>query len=144
MERVLYKPNKENNKRKQNGLINTYFATFFAKVIFLVMAFFLFYNIFHSVKITSQKLEILNTAEAEVNSLRVKNLKLDLELEEMKKVSYLEVEARDRLNFTGKGETIFVIPDNLLERSSDNLENILSESNPVQSKSTFEVWIEWL
>ena len=108
------------------------------------MSFFLFYNVFHSVKITSQKLEILNAAEAEVNSLRVQNLKLELELDEMKKVSYLEVEARDRLNFAGEGDTVFVIPTNLIERSGYNLADILAESNPVQTKSTLEIWIEWL
>ncbi len=144
VEKFLYKPNKNENIRKQNVLLNSYFATFFVKIIFLVMSFFLFYNVFHSVKITSQKLEILNAAEAEVNSLRVQNLKLELELDEMKKVSYLEVEARDRLNFAGEGDTVFVIPTNLIERSGYNLADILAESNPVQTKSTLEIWIEWL
>ena len=77
MERFVYKPNKNENTRKQNFLLNSYFAMFFAKIVFLVMSFFLLYNVFHSVKITSQKLEILNAAEAEVNSLRVQNLKLE-------------------------------------------------------------------
>jgi cell division protein FtsB len=61
-------------------------------------------------------LEILNHAEKEVGDLRLDNLELLTLSEYMKSDEYLETEARNRLNLSGKGETVFVIPDEILKK----------------------------
>ena len=144
MEKVTYRPNRGNSCNNQNGLLSVYFSSFFVKMVFLIMSFFLFYNIFRSINITAQKLEILDTAEAEVTALRVKNLKLNLRLDEMKKISFLEVEARDRLNFAGNGETVFVIPENLLKKSEEDIQLLLSDATTLEDQSVMDIWMAWL
>lgn len=144
MDKVTYRPNRKVVRKKESEALNSLMSSFVVKSLFLMLSFFLFYNILHSIKITSQKLDILDRAEVEVNTLRVKNLKLGLKLEEMKEVSYLEVEARDRLNFSGENEIVFVVPDSLMEKSQESLDLILNDSCSQGDLSTIEVWKEWL
>jgi cell division protein FtsB len=146
MDKITYRPDRvsSRNNRSESDTINSLMSSFIVKIAFLVLSFFMFYNVLHSIKITSQKLDILEQAEQEVNELRVKNLKLSIQLDEMKETSYLEVEARDRLNFSGEGEIVFVIPDSLLEKSKDNLELILNDNVVDEVESTWAIWKEWM
>jgi len=146
MDKITYRPDRvsRGNNRSETDAINSLMSSFVIKIAFLVLSFFMFYNVLHSIKITSQKLDILEQAEREVNELRVRNLKLSIQLDEMKETSYLEVEARDRLNFSGEGEIVFVIPDSLLEKSKDNLELILNDNVVNDFESTWEAWKEWM
>lgn len=108
---------------------------------FLVLSFFLFYNIFRSIQITGAKLEILNRAEKEVDSLRVENIRLILEKDTVQSPDYIETEARNRLNYSKDGEILFIIPDSVLELAKEELEVIISgEKGGVEEK---EIWKQW-
>lgn len=108
---------------------------------FLVLSFFLFYNIFRSIQITGAKLEILNRAEKEVDSLRVENIRLILEKDTVQSPDYIETEARNRLNYSKDGEILFIIPDSVLELAKEELEVIISgEKGEVEEK---EIWKQW-
>ena len=83
---------------------------------------YFFYSIYNSVIITYQKIEISKHAREEVDKLRLENLKLALSLESMSSQEYIEVQARDRLNFSGSDEYIFVIPDSTLKSAQEQIE----------------------
>lgn len=76
----------------------------------------------------------------EVDSLRLKNLELDLLLSSMQSKEYLEVQARDRLNFTGEKEYVFVIPDILLKEKEKDLNRILYGQEEKKEEKAYEVW----
>lgn len=76
----------------------------------------------------------------EVDSLRLKNLELDLLLSSMQSKEYLEVQARDRLNFTGEKEYVFVIPDSLLKEKEKDLNRILYGQEEKKEEKGYEVW----
>ena len=108
MDRVIYRQPDKRVKQEKEIVIMSLFNSSVAKVVLLGISVFLVYSIFHSVSITVQKVEILNKARVEVEDLRLRNLELASLLERMQTVEYLEVEARDRLNFTGKKDIVFV------------------------------------
>jgi len=115
----------------------------FVKFVFLGISVFLLYNVFHSVDITVQKVNILKNAREEVETLRVTNLELATQLQSMQNPEYIEVEARDRLNFSGTNDVVFVIPDSLLDSAGERLSMILDE-RVEESKSNMEVWLDLL
>ncbi len=115
----------------------------FVKFVFLGISVFLLYNVFHSVDITVQKVNILKNAREEVETLRVTNLELATQLQSMQNPEYIEVEARDRLNFSGTNDIVFVIPDSLLETAGERLDMILNEKEEVE-RSNLEVWLDIL
>jgi cell division protein FtsB len=144
MDRFIYKdPNRRESTKKRIGP-NPIFNTIFAKILLLTVSFFLFYNIINSVNITIQKLDIHKRAQREVDELRLKNLELALLLENMGREEYLEIQARDRLNFSGEKEYLFVVPVNLLEETKLKVQNILSEEDCPYEGPPFEVWADFL
>jgi len=58
----------------------------------------------------------------------------------------LEKEARDRLNFGGKDEVVFVIPDSTLEMAMEEVEKIIASSQEsiYESGSNFEEWLSFV
>lgn len=76
----------------------------------------------------------------EVDSLRLRNLELDLLLSSMQNREYLEVQARDRLNFAGEREYVFVIPDNLFEEKESELNRILYGEVERNERPVYEIW----
>ena len=115
----------------------------FVKFVFLGISVFLLYNVFHSVDITVQKVNILKNAREEVETLRVTNLELATQLQSMQNPEYIEVEARDRLNYSGTNDIVFVIPDSLLQTAGERLSMILDE-RVEDNKSNLEVWLDLL
>lgn len=79
----------------------------------------------------------------EVDELRLNNLQLALLLENMESKEYLEVQARNRLNFAGEKEYIFVIPENILEEAGKNIEGIL-QINQEEDIKVYEEWQRFL
>lgn len=79
----------------------------------------------------------------EVDELRLNNLQLALLLENMESKEYLEVQARNRLNFAGEKEYIFVIPENVLEEAGKNIEGIL-QINQEEDIKVYEEWQRFL
>ena len=144
MDRVIFREKREeisaNNSIEIEGLLNNIPA----KILFIVISGFLFYNVFHSVRITIQKLEILKQARLEVESLRLDNLELALNLENMQSLEYVEVQARDRLNFGSKNEYVFVIPEASLDEAKNNLDELFAENVSIEKKETYRVWLDFV
>ncbi len=144
MPTISYRPNRPRaNNTIKNNIAPAIFENTVVKLIFVGISIFLLYNVLHSVDITIQKVNILKNAREEVESLRVTNLELATQLQSMQNPEYIEVEARDRLNFSGTNDVVFVIPDSLLETASERLSMIWDE-NVVQEKSNFEAWVDLL
>ena len=67
-------------------------------------------------------------------------------IKEMSTDKYLEKEARDRLNFGGKDEIVFVIPENALDLAREEVSILV---NPVKESiyingNNIEQWIDFL
>ena len=116
------------------------------KVSSIVIFALVLYFVLNSVRITVQKVDILKRAEREVQELRLENLHLSVGIEEMSSDKYLEKEARDRLNFGGKDEVVFVIPDSTLEMAMEEVEKIIASSQEsiYESGSNFEEWLSFV
>ncbi|MFA5633983.1 MAG: septum formation initiator family protein [Candidatus Dojkabacteria bacterium] len=140
MDRFVYREKSKREKRNSVSSVSSFFNNFLAKMILLAISLFLFYNVGHSVNITVQRLDILKRAQVEVDSLRLKNLELDLLLGSMQSKEYLEVQARDRLNFAGEREYIFVIPENLFEEKEKELNKILYREDKEEERKIYEIW----
>ena len=147
MDRVIYKPKKDfitNEEEKGKNPINSVIGNSFVKIVLIGVSLFLFYSIYNSVVITYQKIEISKHAREEVDKLRLENLKLALSLESMSSQEYIEVQARDRLNFSGSDEYIFVIPDSTLKSAQEQIEVFFSEPKEKTDTQVYEVWIDFL
>ncbi|HPR92047.1 MAG TPA: septum formation initiator family protein [Candidatus Dojkabacteria bacterium] len=147
MDRVIYKPKKDfitNEEEKGKNPINSVIGNSFVKIVLIGVSLFLFYSIYNSVIITYQKIEISKHAREEVDKLRLENLKLALSLESMSSQEYIEVQARDRLNFSGSDEYIFVIPDSTLKSAQEQIQVFFSEPEEKTDTQVYEVWIDFL
>jgi cell division protein FtsB len=146
MDKVIYRrPDRRKESNGNSDLIDNFFNSVVAKIVLLGISVFLFYNIGHAVVLTTQKVQILKRAQIEVENLRLKNLELATLLDSMQSVEYLEVEARDRLSFSGRKDTIFVIPETLLVMAGQHLDKILTEDyGELNMKYGFEVWRDFL
>ncbi|MHC1716635.1 MAG: septum formation initiator family protein [Candidatus Dojkabacteria bacterium] len=144
MDRVIYKKEKLQSDTQTNLVPSSLLNNLPAKIFFIIISAILFYNVFHSVKITVQKLDILKKARIEVESLRFKNLELALLLDDMQTLEYVEIQARDRLNFGSKNEYVFVIPKDALNEAKSSLDTILSERSSTPMKKSYEVWFDFV
>ncbi len=142
MDKVSYRSNRSPRTEIKSNIAPAIFGNTFVKVGFLLISAFLLYNVFHSIDITIQKVNILENARAEVETLRVTNLLLATELQNMQSPEYIEVEARDRLNFSGNRDIVFVIPEGLLVTAGERLESILEEKKEVSEKTILEQWVD--
>ncbi len=142
MDKVSYRSNDLPRREVKKNIAPTVFGNTFVKIGFILISAFLLYNVVHSVDITMQKVKILENARAEVETLRVTNLKLATQLQNMQSPEYIEVEARDRLNFSGNKDLVFVIPDGLLTTAKERLDSILNVKPMESEKSVLEQWGE--
>jgi cell division protein FtsB len=141
MEGFVYK---EKSKRRGTNNSPSIFNNFVTRVVLLVVSVFLLYNVVHSVNITIQKLNILQRARMEVDELRLKNLEFALLLENIQGVEYLEIQARDRLNFAGEKEYVFVIPEDVLDNSKEDLDKFLGLEVEQDLRGGYEIWSDFL
>ncbi len=144
MDRVVYRQPDKRVKQEKEIVIMSLFNSSVAKIVLLGISAFLVYNIFHSISITVQKVDILNKARVEVEDLRLKNLELASLLERMQTVEYLEVEARGRLNFAGKKDIVFVIPESMYPVAKEYVNELFSEKRVEKDEYGFEVWKSFL
>lgn len=146
MGKIVYKTN-ENIKSSQNTIkkrnVTVIWDNNLVKIGLLIMSFFFFYNIYRSFTTAYQKLEIERRAREEVSRLRVKNLSLGLELEDMKSNEFLEIQARDRLNLSGSNEYVFIIDQKLLDSARNNISAYLNEVGENESKTAYEAWYKF-
>lgn len=144
MSRFVYKDKRKRYKGSKTSSGGALFNNIVTKIVLLVVSVLLLYNVGHSISITIQKLDILERARVEVDNLRLRNLELALLLENIQGVEYLEIQARDRLKFSGENEYVFVIPEDVLEGTSSDLEVILSDGRKEETRQVFEIWRDFL
>jgi cell division protein FtsB len=144
MDKVSYRSNGIPRREVKKAIAPALFSNFFVKVGFILISAFLLYNVTHSIDITVQKVDILKNARLEVEKLRVTNLTLATQLQNMQSPEYIEVEARDRLNFSGNKDLVFVIPESLLSTAKERLDGILNEKPIASEKSVLQQWGELL
>lgn len=147
MGKVIYRDVKELVTEESRGVkkpANVFLSSKLVQIALVGIAIFLFYSVYNSIKITSEKLEISKRAKQEVDELRLKNLELELALESMQTPEYLEVQARDRLNFSGENEYLFVIPESLLEHAKEGIDTYLYGNQEKVQDPTYIVWYEFL
>lgn len=111
----------------------------------LGISIFLFYNIGRSVYLAGQKLEILDRAEQEVVSLRLENIDLIMQKNEVTNPEFVEKEVRNRLNYAKENEIQLVIPNGMYKRYEQN--EVLGVSTEQSNEASFEtqakLWIEF-
>jgi hypothetical protein len=73
----------------------------------------------------------------------LENLELALQIEDIQGLEYLEIQARDKLNFAGEKEYIFVIPDEILAQADKDLDRFLSDNQEESQKGGYEVWADF-
>ncbi len=147
MDRVIYNRKKEfisSREQPKQGTLHTFLSNTFVKVGLIAISVFLLYSVYNSIVITGQKVEISKKARQEVDNLRLENLKLALSLESMQSDEYLEVQARDRLNFAGSSEFLFVIPETVLESAKERVDTYLYGSEEVEDIPTYLQWFEFV
>lgn len=147
MDRVIYNSKKEfisDREKPKQGTLNTFLSNTFVKIGLIAISIFLLYSVYNSIETTGQKIEISKKARKEVDELRLENLKLALALESMQTDEYLEVQARDRLNFAGNSEFLFVIPEPVLESAEERVDTYLNGSEEVEPVPTYMQWFEFV
>ncbi len=144
MDRFIYKEGFKYSTEQSGVDISSISNNILTKIVLLTISFFLLYNVGHSINITTQKVDILRKARQEVDDLRLRNLELSVLLNDMQSIEYLEIQARDRLNFAGEKEYVFVIPENALEKATEDIETILGTKKISSSKSSWEIWVGFL
>jgi cell division protein FtsB len=138
---IVYKKPEFQKSRKRTS--PTIFNNALTRFLLLGISIFLLYNVGHSFNIMVQKLNILQKARREVDELRLENLELALQIEDIQGLEYLEIQARDKLNFAGEKEYIFVIPDEILAQADKDLDRFLSDNQEESRKGGYEVWADF-
>lgn len=140
MDKVTYRANGIPRREVKHSFLPNLFENIVVKILFLGISVFFIYSIVHSAYITKQKVDILKNARTEVEKLRVTNLELQTQLQNMQSTEYLEVEARDRLNFAEKNDVIFVISDELMNTAKERLKEIANDQVTASNKTVIEEW----
>lgn len=147
MERRINIKNKQRRAKSSNELtLADISSNWVFKIFSVAISAMLLFSVINSVKLTMQKLEILRKAEQEVEDLRLTNLHLSVGIKEMSTDRYLEKEARDRLNFGGVEEVVFVIPENALEQARERVDTLVEPhpSTVYKQGSNIGVWRDFV
>lgn len=120
-------------------------------LVVFVISFFA-YQSYRSIVLTQQKLNTLDSAQEQVDDLRLKNLSLLLEAEYVLSDEFVEAQARNKLDLAREGEVLILIPEGLL--AEPELEAYIEsqkgyEVGDVQEiedsqQSLFEIWWAYL
>jgi len=147
MERRINIKNRDRVIKSSSGIeLSKISSHWLFKIAALSISVVLLYSVFNSVKIAIQKLEILKRAEQEVQDLRLTNLHLSISIKDMSTDRYLEKEARDRLNFGGQNEVVFVIPENSLDIASGEVKKIIEPKveSVYEEGSNIDEWVSFV
>lgn len=103
-------------------------------IIILVFFFFIIQNLTQSIFSLWQKRELLISARIDVERTKKENQSLKEQMSAVKKPSFIEKQARDKLYLTKPGEQIVIIPDNLIveEKADQNVKN--------SDKTNWQMW----
>ncbi|MCC7289656.1 hypothetical protein IT417_00145 [bacterium] len=142
MQEILFKKQKNESSTLQSASGFSYFINLLILIGFIVFSIFLLFNSFRSIQIAKDKMAILNRAREEVTDLRLKNISLILDKTRIETDDYTETDIRNRLNYSKRGEVIFVLSDQSLNLAKKELENILKlgVAKISEKKSVSETW----
>lgn len=139
----------EKNWRRKKIKGNKNFIKILSILAMLSFMTFIGYHIFLAINITNEKLKILEIAQEDVAELRIQNLELVLQKSEIVSMDYIEKEARDKLRYSKEDETLFVIPQELLE--SEWVENQLNsamdfskDEDEKTPEQILDIWVKFL
>jgi len=143
---IRVRRNRDTVSKKENSELPQIFDSILVKIFLIGISAFILWSVYNSVNITFQKLDILKRAEREVEDLRIQNLYLSISMKDMSTDKYLEKEARNRLNFGDTDEIVFVIPENVMDQASKDVENIFESKHINTFKPTFTLvsWLDFL
>ncbi len=147
MDKVVYRGTRsytKSSKTLESKPLESVFNNVFVKILLISVSAFLMYSAYRSALITKDKIDISKRAQKEVDDLRVHNLELALELNTMQSEEFLEIQARDRLNFAGNNEYIFVIPESLLSSAKEQVNTFLYGVESEDKRVPYEIWYEFL
>ena len=104
-------------------------------IFFVIIVIFLFIinNFFHSIYRMWQKQDLIVSARKELAREKSEQRKLSNDLEKVKKPTYLEEEARNKLFLVKPGEEIVVIPSNAPAMAN----------KPRLAKKAEPIWQQW-
>jgi len=137
--------NKKKNPAQGNSLLKKYpYGKIALQGVFICVSVIMLFNVVKSIVQTGYKLKILEQAEAEVEELRLENIDLVMQSQEVNEDRYIEIEARNRLNLGRDGEVQFVIPDEVLNKFDPESERFSSEiTQSMQPQSTLQKWVDF-
>lgn len=131
----------KNNLRRQNK------SNIFTVIMQLVLIFIsglMVYNIVRTLDQAAKKNQILIEAEKQVEELRIENIKLVLKSNNVTTDDFVELQARNRLNYSRDGEVQYVIPDSLLEEYGNRYNELMYEKEADQDLNNLELWFDFL
>ncbi len=139
----------KNRRRREKFKENIVFKKLIFILLMLSLVSFVTYHLFLAINIANEKLQILEIAKEDVAELRIRNLELILEKSEVVSMEYIEKEARDKLRYTSEGDTVFVIPEELLNSDfvEEELEVARGSSKNEGDKTpeeVFQIWFDFL
>lgn len=107
-------------------------------VTFLIFIVFLFlaYGLIHQIWSAFQAEKRLSSEFEKLSGLQVKNQELKKMLSQAKSVDFLEQQARDKLGLSKEGETVFIIPQ-------DKIDKVLGLSQKIE-ELRLPNWQGWL
>ena len=110
----------------------------------LISIFFLI-NSVRSIRLTIEKLAILDQAEEDVQTLRLKNLSILEQSELVKTDFFVELQGRDKLHLSQNNEIVVIIPEELL--NSNELkryyDTFLPQEEIVEKTVGLKGWLEF-
>lgn len=107
------------------------------KIVFftiIIVSLFIINNFIHSIYNLWQKNDLLTRAKQDLEHEKKENQELKKKLAEVKKPSFVEEEARNKLFLVRPGEGIVILPTDVLSTES---------SQPQETEDTRPNWQKW-
>lgn len=139
---------KKNWKRRKSKEKIT-FQKILSISLMLFFVAFMSYHLFLAVNIASERLQVLEIAQTDVEELRIRNLELILEKSEVVSDEYIEKEARDKLRYSAEDEILFVIPEDVLNsewlsQELDKAKGLSEKDEDKTPEEIFQIWLDFL
>jgi len=139
---------KKNWKRRKSREKIT-FQKILSISLMLFFVAFMSYHLFLAVNIASERLQVLEIAQTDVEELRIRNLELILEKSEVVSDEYIEKEARDKLRYSAEDEILFVIPEDVLNsewlsQELDKAKGLSEKDEDKTPEEIFQIWLDFL
>jgi len=115
-------------------------------VVFLLLSAVLGYQSLLTIINAREKVRVFESADDELQALRLENITLLLESEAVDDDEHLQAIARDRLNYSKDGETIFVISEDVIDSEELDLylESLSDEISGVSNQEELSNSSQWV